>query len=92
MPLRLLTAIVNGLKGHRGLGAWKGIDEPAWRKSPAAGLVRAYKRIKAHLGVPKELANAKTVAPEAAKREAKAYLTVAELSSWLGRPTPNKEA
>jgi hypothetical protein len=44
---RLLTAIVNGLKGHRGLGAWKGIDEPAWRKSPAAGLVRAYKRIKA---------------------------------------------
>jgi len=44
---RLLTAIVNGLEGHRGLGAWKGIDEPAWRKSPAAGLVRAYKRIKA---------------------------------------------
>src|SRR5688572_2086958 len=47
----------------------------------------AYKRIKAHLGVPKELAHAKTVAPEAARREAKAFLTVAELSSWLGRPT-----
>jgi len=52
----------------------------------------AYKRIKAHLGVPKELANAKTTSPEAARREAKAYLTVAELATWLGRPTPVKEA
>jgi large subunit ribosomal protein L13 len=50
----------------------------------------AYKRIKAHLGVPKELANAKSSAPEGAKRPAKAYLTVAELATWLGRPT--KEA
>ncbi len=48
----------------------------------------AYKRIKAHLGVPKELASAKAVTVEAAKREAHAFLTVAELSSWLGRPTP----
>jgi hypothetical protein len=42
----LLTRIVNGLKGHPGLGAWKGWDEPAWGKVPAAPLVRAYKRIK----------------------------------------------
>ena len=47
----------------------------------------AYKRIKAHLGVPKELANLKADTVEAAKREAKAFLTVAELSTWLGRPT-----
>ena len=52
----------------------------------------AYKRIKAHLGVPKELASVKAVTVEAAKRDAKAFLTVAELSSWLGRPTPIKEA
>ncbi|MEK6985810.1 MAG: 50S ribosomal protein L13 [Candidatus Thermoplasmatota archaeon] len=48
----------------------------------------AYKRIKAHLGVPKELASTKAVTVEAAKREAHAFLTIAELSSWLGRPTP----
>jgi large subunit ribosomal protein L13 len=47
----------------------------------------AYKRIKAHLGVPKELANVKADTVQAAKREAKAFLTIAELSSWLGRPT-----
>ncbi len=48
----------------------------------------AYKRIKAHLGVPKELASVQAVTVEAAKREAHAFLTIAELSSWLGRPTP----
>lgn len=54
----------------------------------------AYKRIKAHLGVPKELASVKAETVEAARREAKSFLTVAELSSWLGRPTPEsyKEA
>src|SRR5688572_21905685 len=52
----------------------------------------AYKRIKAHLGVPKELASAKPVDMEHAKRDAKAYLTVAELASWLGRPTAVQEA
>ncbi|MCA1818794.1 MAG: 50S ribosomal protein L13 [Thermoplasmatota archaeon] len=50
----------------------------------------AYKRIKAHLGVPKELANTKALPVEAAQRAARTYLTVAELSTWLGRPT--KEA
>ena len=48
----------------------------------------AYKRIKAHLGVPKELASHKAATVEHAAREAKSFLTVAELSSWLGRPTP----
>ncbi len=47
----LLTRIVNGLKGHPGLGAWKAIDEPRnpfrgeWIRPD--GLVRAYKRLKA---------------------------------------------
>ena len=44
---KLLAKVVNGLKGHPALFAWKGIDEPAWGKVPVAGLVRAYKRIKA---------------------------------------------
>ena len=55
----------------------------------------AYKRIKAHLGVPKELASTKTVTVEAAaNRHPKTFLTVAEISTWLGRPTPmtHKEA
>ena len=44
---QLLTKVVNALKGHPALGAWKGIDEPALGNVPAAGLVRAYKRIRA---------------------------------------------
>jgi hypothetical protein len=43
---QLLTQVVNALKGHRALGAWKGIDEPAFAGTPAAGLVRAYRRIR----------------------------------------------
>ena len=47
---QLLVRIVDGLKAHPALGAWKGIDEPANpnRPSPvpAAGLTRAYKRLK----------------------------------------------
>jgi large subunit ribosomal protein L13 len=46
----------------------------------------AYKRIKAHIGVPKELAGTKAVTVEAAKREAHSYLTISELASWLGSP------
>jgi hypothetical protein len=48
---RLLAKIVNGLKGHPALGAWKGYDEPRnplrgpnWIRP--AGLVRAYKKLK----------------------------------------------
>jgi len=52
----------------------------------------AYKRIKAHLGVPKELASLKAESLDDARRPAKSYLTIAELSTWLGRPTPIKEA
>jgi hypothetical protein len=44
---QLLTEIVNGLKGHPGLAAWKGIDEPALSNIPAAGLVRAYAKLRA---------------------------------------------
>ena len=48
---KLLKQVVDGLKGHPGLGAWKGVDEPA---NPARGkfvippapLVRGYKRMK----------------------------------------------
>lgn len=49
----------------------------------------AYKRIKAHIGVPKELADAETTFPAHAKREAKAFMTIAELSTYLGRPVEN---
>ncbi|MFY9577718.1 MAG: hypothetical protein WAQ33_00195 [Gaiellaceae bacterium] len=48
---QLLTRIANGLKGHLALGVYKGVDEPANpnRPSPvpAAGLVRAYQKLKA---------------------------------------------
>ena len=48
----LLTRVVNALKGHPGLGAWKGVDEPRnrfrgenWIRP--AGLIRGYQRVKA---------------------------------------------
>jgi hypothetical protein len=48
---RLLTSIVGQLKDHPALGAWKGLDEPANPNRPArvpvAGLVRAYRQLKA---------------------------------------------
>ncbi len=48
---RLLTNIVGQLKEHPALGAWKGIDEPANpnrpARVPAAGLVRAYRTLRA---------------------------------------------
>jgi hypothetical protein len=47
---QLLVRIVNGLKDHPALGAWKGVDEPANPNRPAtipaAGLARAYTRLK----------------------------------------------
>ena len=49
---QLLVKVVNGLKGHAALGAWKGVDEPRnrfrgenWIRP--AGLVRGYQRVKA---------------------------------------------
>ena len=44
----------------------------------------AYQRVKAHIGVPKELAGQDTITIEAAKREARSFMTVAELSRFLG--------
>jgi len=44
---QLLTKVVNALKGHPGLGAWKGVDEPAFAGVAAAGLVRGYRRLRA---------------------------------------------
>jgi hypothetical protein len=47
----LLTSIVGQLKDHPALGVWKGVDEPANPNRPArvsaAGLVRAYRQVKA---------------------------------------------
>jgi hypothetical protein len=47
---QLLVRIVDGLKDHAALGAWKGVDEPANpnrpSQVPAAGLTRAYTRLK----------------------------------------------
>jgi hypothetical protein len=49
---RLLVKVVNALKSHAALGAWKGVDEPRnrfrgenWIRP--AGLVRGYQRVKA---------------------------------------------
>jgi hypothetical protein len=44
---QLLAKVVNALKGHSALGAWKGVDEPLHAKVPAAAVVRGYKRVRA---------------------------------------------
>ena len=44
---QLLVKIVNALKNHPALAAWKGVDEPALAAIPVAGLVRAYQRLRA---------------------------------------------
>ena len=44
---QLLVKIANGLKTHAALGAYKGVDEPAWGGTPAAGLARARTRLRA---------------------------------------------
>lgn len=42
----LLDKIVNAVKGHPGLGAWKGADEPAHGHVPAAGCRAVYRHLK----------------------------------------------
>jgi hypothetical protein len=42
----LLDRIVNTLKGHPGLGAWKGADEPAHGHVPAPGCIAVYRHVK----------------------------------------------
>jgi hypothetical protein len=42
----LLTRVVDTLKGHPGLGAWKGTDEPAHAHVPAAGCVAVYRHLR----------------------------------------------
>jgi hypothetical protein len=44
---QLLTKVVDAFKGHPGLGAYKGIDEPQHAKVPAAGLIRAHTKLRA---------------------------------------------
>jgi hypothetical protein len=39
--------VVDTVKGHAGLGVWKGIDEPALGRVPAAGCVAVYHRLRA---------------------------------------------
>ena len=43
----LLDRIVNTFKGHPGLGAWKGADEPAHAHVPPVGCIAVYKRLRA---------------------------------------------
>jgi hypothetical protein len=43
----LLNEIVETVKGHPGLGAWKGTDEPAHAHVPASGCVAVYKHVRA---------------------------------------------
>ncbi len=42
----LLDQVVNTFKGHPGLGAWKGSDEPAHAHVPAEGCVEVYHHFK----------------------------------------------
>jgi len=42
----LLDKIVNAFKQHPGLGAWKGVDEPAHARVPARGMVEVYEHLK----------------------------------------------
>jgi hypothetical protein len=42
----LLTRVVNALKGHPGLGAWKGADEPAHGHVPVAGCIAVYHHLR----------------------------------------------
>jgi hypothetical protein len=44
---QLLTTVVDAFKGHPGLGAYKGIDEPQHSSVPAAGLIRAHTKLQA---------------------------------------------
>lgn len=46
----------------------------------------AYKRIKAYIGVPKELAGQDAIVIEEAKRSARSFMTVNELARFLGSP------
>ncbi len=43
----LLSEVVTTFKGHPGLGAWKGADEPAHGHVAAAGCVAVYERLQA---------------------------------------------
>jgi hypothetical protein len=43
---QLLIKVANGLKAHPALGAYKGVDEPAWGGTSADGLARANARLK----------------------------------------------
>ncbi len=44
---RLLDEVVNAVKGHPGLGVWKGVDEPALGRVPVAGCVAVYEHLRA---------------------------------------------
>jgi hypothetical protein len=43
---QILVKLANGLQTHAALGAYKGADEPAWGKVPAAGLTRARTKLR----------------------------------------------
>ena len=43
----LLDRIVGTFKGHPGLGAWKGADEPAHARIPASGCLEVYEHLRA---------------------------------------------
>lgn len=43
----LLDQVVDAVNGHPGLGVWKGADEPAHARVPAAGLVAVHEHVRA---------------------------------------------
>ncbi len=47
----------------------------------------AYKRIQAHIGVPKELAGQEAISLDHAARDARTFMTIEELSRFLGAPS-----
>ncbi len=42
----LLDAVVNAVRGHGGLGVWKGIDEPALGRVPVEGCIAVYRHLR----------------------------------------------
>jgi len=73
----LLGQIVDGLKDHPGLGAWKGCDEPLWGNVDAQGVAAAYEFIRSR-------DPAHPVVLIQAPRARQAPVTVARLRPYAG--------
>lgn len=43
---RLVDQVIDAVKGHPGLGVWKGVDEPALGRVPVSGCVAVYEHLR----------------------------------------------